>query len=392
MVSRSPLAESAFGYLTDLVEELGPRESATQQELAGAEYLATQLEGFGYSVELQPFAIKTLSAELSGLTIDAQEFQTPDVIPLVSSPEGDASGSLVAIGLAREGDLPEEGLVGKIALAQRGLITFQEKVTRAAEAGALAVVIYNNIPGNFQGVLTRPTAIPALAISQRDGQRIEEMLDAGSVTASVSVKTITQTSHNVVATKPGLGTGSENKTVVLGGHYDTVPNVSGANDNSSGTAVVLALAQELAQESLPFAVRFIGFGSEELGLRGSQHYVASLSEDEKDGIIAMFNFDALGSGRQAGVLGDVELTNLAMAQASEIGIGVRIGGGLQGGGSDHQTFSLAGIPALMFFAPDFSRIHTAADTLEFINPGLLGDAAELALAMLRSPDFLKVLD
>ena len=381
-----------MSYLTYLVEELGPRESATQQELAAAEYLASQLEGFGYSVELQPFTMKTLSDELSGLTIDGPEPQTPDVIPLISSPEGDASGNLVAIGLAREGDLPQEGLVGKIALARRGLIPFQEKVTRAAEAGASAVVIYNNIPGNFRGLLTRPAAIPAVAISQGAGQRIEELLEAGPVTASVSVKAIIQTSHNVVATKPGSGTGSENKTVVLGGHYDTVPNVSGANDNTSGTAVVLAIAQALAQESLPFAVRFIGFGSEELGLRGSQHYVASLSEEEKEATIAMFNFDALGSGRQAGILGDVELTNLAMEQAIDVGIGVRVGTGLQGGGSDHQSFSMARIPVLMFFAPDFSRIHTSADTLEFVDPGLLGDAAELALAVLRSPDFLKVLD
>ena len=381
-----------MGYLTYLVEELGPRESATQQELAGAEYLASQLEGFGYLVELQPFTIKIVSAELSGLSIDGTGPQAPGVIPLISSPEGDASGSVVAIGLAREGDLPQEGLTGKIALVQRGLIPFQEKVDRAAEAGALAAVIYNNLPGNFRGVLSRPTAIPAVAISQRDGERIEELLEAGPVTASVSVKTITLTSHNVVATKPGPETGSANKTVVLGGHYDTVPNVSGANDNSSGTAVFLAIAQELAQESLPFAVQFIGFGSEELGLRGSQHYIASLSEDEKDSIIAMFNFDALGSGRRAGVLGDVALTNLAMEQANDLGIAVRIGGGLRGGGSDHQTFSSAGIPVLMFFAPDFSRIHTAADTLEFINPSLLGDAAELALAVLRSPDFLTVLD
>lgn len=355
----------------------------------------SQLEGFGYSVELQPFEIQTLSAELSGLTIDGPdggpESRSLDVIPLVSSPEGEASGRLEPIGLAREGDLPPEGLAGKIALVQRGLIPFQEKVTRAAEAGALAAVIYNNIPGNFRGVLTAPTSIPAVAISQGEGERIEELLEAGTVTASVSVRAIQRTSHNVVATKPGPS-GSENRTVVLGGHYDTVPNVAGANDNSSGTAVILALAQELAEESLPFAVKFIGFGSEELGLIGSRRYVESLPQEEIDDIIAMFNFDALGSGRQAGILGDAEMTNLAMEQAEERGIVVTVGGGLQGGGSDHLSFSSVGIPVLMFFAPDFSRIHTSSDTLEFVDPGLLGDAAAVALALLRSPDFLAALD
>ncbi|PCJ12171.1 MAG: hypothetical protein COB10_07770, partial [Planctomycetota bacterium] len=104
---------------------------------------------------MQPFTITSLSAELSELSIDvltntldeSQEPQTTDVIPvipLISSPEGEASGSLVAIGLGMEGDLPQEGLAGKIALIQRGVIQFQEKVDRAAEAGALAAVIYNN--------------------------------------------------------------------------------------------------------------------------------------------------------------------------------------------------------------------------------------------------------
>ncbi|HIM38006.1 MAG TPA: M20/M25/M40 family metallo-hydrolase [Dehalococcoidia bacterium] len=396
------LAESALGYLTYLVEELGPRESATQQELDGAEYLASQFEGFGYSVEMQPFTITSLSAELSELSINAQpdtldESKDPQntdvipVIPLISSPEGKASGSLVAIGLAREGDLPQEGLAGKIALIQRGLIQFQEKVDRAAEAGALAAVIYSNIPGNFHGVMSSTPSIPALAISQLDGQTIEELLEAGEVTASVSVKGIFQTSHNVVATKPASGNSLfDHASVVLGGHYDTVPNVSGANDNSSGTAVVLALAEALAQDSLPFILRFISFGSEELGLVGSQHYVDSLTEDEKDGIIAMFNFDALGSGRATGVLGDVELTALAIEKAGEEGISVQAGRGLQGGGSDHMSFAQEGIPVLMFYGPDFSRIHTSSDTLEFVKPGLLGDAAGLALAILRSPYFLAV--
>lgn len=374
------------------MEELGPRESATEQELAAAEYLASQLEGLGYSVELQPFTITNLSPELSSLTIDGLEPQSLAVIPLISSPEGEASGGLVAIGLAREGDFPLEGLTGKVALIQRGLIPFQEKVDRAAAAGAIAAVIYNNIPDNFQGVMPRSAAIPALAISQGDGERIEALLESGAVTASVSVKATVETSHNVVATKPGSGSATGNKSVVLGGHYDTVPNVAGANDNSSGTAVVLALAQELAQETLPFTVRFIAFGSEELGLLGSQHYVESLSDEEQQGIIAMFNFDALGSGRQAGVLGDVELINLALEQADKVGISVRAGGGLQGGGSDHINFSRVGIPVLMFYAPDFSRIHTSSDRLEFVRPGLLGDAAELALALIKSPDLLIALD
>ena len=44
----------------------------------------------------------------------------------------------------------------------------------------------------------------------------------------------------MIADKPG--TAGDGRVVVLGGHYDTVPNVPGANDNGSGIATLLTMA------------------------------------------------------------------------------------------------------------------------------------------------------
>ena len=155
--------------------------------------------------------------------------------------------------------------------------------------------------------------------------------------------------------------------------------------------MLLTVAAELAEVDLPFTVRFIAFGSEELGLRGSRHYVASLTGTELESIRAMFNFDALGSGERLGVLGARQLTDLAVAQGQALDIDLRVSGGLQGASSDHQSFVDASIPVMMFLSEDFSRIHTPADTLEFVVPGLLGDAVELTLSLLKSDDFATVL-
>jgi len=65
-----------------------------------------------------------------------------------------------------------------------------------------------------------------------------------------------RTSRNVIAEKPGAGEG----VVVLGGHYDSVSGMAGANDNASGTAVLLAIAHKLANVDLPFTLRFVPFG------------------------------------------------------------------------------------------------------------------------------------
>ena len=384
---RNAPTDTAFAYLVELVEELGPRESATEQELAAAEYLAARLEGFGYTVELQPFTMEQLSGELSIPVLVTPGPEKVEAIPLLRSATGEVSGMLVPVGLAQERDIPEGGLEDKIALAERGLITFEEKVNRAAEAGAVAVVIYNNQPGKFQGILQTPGRIPALAISQADGRRIEGLLSSGAVEVDLAVKTEKRVSRNVVAEKPGPG----DDVVVLGGHYDTVPGISGANDNGSGTAVLLTVAGELSREPLPFTLRFIAFGSEELGLMGSQHYVDSLTGAQRGRIKAMFNFDALGNGG-LGILGDRELTGLAVVEAAARLINVTTSAGLQGGGSDHMSFDDAGIPVIMFFAEDFSRLHTPADTLAFVDPGVLGDAAGLALALLKPQDFPAILN
>jgi aminopeptidase YwaD len=382
------LTEQAFTYVTVLSEVLGPRESATAQELAAAEYLASQFESFGYSVTLQTFQVQRLSRDKSGLVLEQpgpeKVPEKIEVVPLAGSASAEVSGVLVPVGLARSQDLPESGLEGKIALVKRGIITFEEKVNRVRDAGAAGIVLYNNRPGSFQGALLSQGTIPAVAISQEEGERIEELVAAGEVAVSLSVQTEMLPSRNVVAERPGPG----ERIVVLGAHFDTVPGIPGANDNASGTAVVLTIAKELARDPVPFTLRFVAFGSEELGLLGSRHYVDSLSAAERGRVEAMFNFDALANGERLGVLGSNELTGLALEEGVVRGIDVRASAGLQGGGSDHASFAEAGVPVLMFFSEDFSRIHTPEDTLSAVNPRLLGDAATLALAVLRSPGFL----
>ena len=78
-----------------------------------------------------------------------------------------------------------------------------------------------------------------------------ELLSQGEVQAAVSVQEAKLPSRNLVAELPG----GQGEVVVLGAHYDTVADTQGANDNTSGLAVLLILAEELASRDLPFRVR-----------------------------------------------------------------------------------------------------------------------------------------
>nr|MBU6863703.1 M28 family peptidase [Streptococcus oralis] len=90
------------------------------------------------------------------------------------------------------------------------------------------------------------------------------------------------TSLNVIAKKkPKNSTGNE-KAVVVSSHYDSVVGAPGANDNASGTGLVLELARAFQNVETDKEIRFIAFGSEETGLLGSDYYVNSLSQKERD--------------------------------------------------------------------------------------------------------------
>ena len=91
--------------------------------------------------------------------------------------------------------------------------------------------------------------------------------------------------------------GSAENTVVVGGHLDSVREGPGINDNASGVAAMLEIADWLKDSGITPAnrVRFAFWGGEEDGLYGSQHYVDELSRAEKEQTAANLNVDMLAS-------------------------------------------------------------------------------------------------
>lgn len=81
--------------------------------------------------------------------------------------------------------------------------------------------------------------------------------------------------------------------LVIGAHYDAFPGSPGANDNASGMAVLLALAQELSRSGCDKAVEVVFFDAEESGRAGSIAYLAECSSEEAAGMV---NLDVCGYG------------------------------------------------------------------------------------------------
>jgi alkaline phosphatase isozyme conversion protein len=99
-------------------------------------------------------------------------------------------------------------------------------------------------------------------------------------------------SQNVIAVK----TGDSPKEIIIGAHYDSGNQGLGADDNASGVAVMLEVAELIADLQTPHTIRFIAFGSEENGLDGSTYYAARMEGRDVDNTLAMVNLDSLAAG------------------------------------------------------------------------------------------------
>jgi len=143
----------AFVILEEILEKLGPKESATDQESATARYLQTKLQGLGTETEIQQFIVEHVALAGMGLTLITPQPMEFAALARGESDLGDVSGILTLVGLAMPGDIPEVGLERRIAFAKRGVITFQSLAENVFEAGGLGLVIYNNLSGPFRDVL-----------------------------------------------------------------------------------------------------------------------------------------------------------------------------------------------------------------------------------------------
>ena len=190
----------------------------------------------------------------------------------------------------------------------------------------------------------------------------------------------TRTARNVV----GYINNKAPQTVVLGAHYDHLghgisgslwtgePAIhNGADDNASGVAGLLRLAEALKEKGPKKSnYLFVAFSGEELGLFGSKYFVDNTPLKWKK-INYMLNMDMIGRLDENGVLlvngvGTSPSWQEAMADINIEGLSIKTSeGGM--GPSDHAPFYLNDLPVLHFFTGQHSDYHKPTDDSELVN-------------------------
>jgi hypothetical protein len=201
---------------------------------------------------------------------------------------------------------------------------------------------------------------------------------------------------NVVAVIPGRDPKLRKEYIVLGAHMDhlglgerhSLGGIEargqvhpGADDNASGTAMVVELARELKKARPKRSILILHFAGEEEGLLGSSYWVQHPTHP-LESVKFMLNFDMVGRldlkapKLMMGGLGAPK-SALEAAQAfapKDFSVSVDVGASV--GGSDHMSFSQAKIPTFFFFTGIHGEYHRPTDTAERINyPGMVRLAA-----------------
>lgn len=392
----------AMDNLTILCDDFGSRFGGTEGERQAAEFLVEKMKAYGLSnVHLEP--VEYVGWRRGEVKLEILEPVQKEIacITLPHSPPAKLEGYVVDMdeGVPDAFDERADEISGNIVLTTsevnpKGVkrwIHRSEKYGRSLMAGAAGFIFVNHYPayGPATGGIGNDAEapIPGISVCMEDGAYIQRLIKRyGAVKIRISSSDACEpmVSWNVVGDLPGVK--EPQKMVLMGSHYDGHDISQGAEDPASGTVSVLEAARVLAKYGgeLPYTIRFIMWGIEEIGLIGSTAYVDAHA-DEMDNVLFYLNMDSAGAVANKGIVlnewAELEprFTQWSQEMALEYGVAQSVNAH-----SDHYPFLMVGVPtggmgsvgAKGFSGRGYG--HTRYDTLDKVTLVNLREAAALA--------------
>ena len=292
-------------------------------------------------------------------------------------------------------------------------------VTRGALPDAPVDSSSMGVPGVVTTVAGVNALIPGLALAKpaswAPAKSSKPKALAVEIFLTTRVDPVEARAWNVAAMLPArAGSPHAREYVVLGAHYDHLGHGGqfsrtpgshavhpGADDNASGTALVLEAARRLRglARAPERNILFLAFGAEEIGTIGSRYWVDNATVP-REAVTAMINADMVGRLRDDHLLVDGTGTAAPwpeLARAADAKLGLDLALGAEGfGASDHTSFTQARIPVAFLFTGVHDDYHQPTDTADKINSAgeerVTTFAARLALAVAQRPERLVFVD
>lgn len=244
--------------------------------------------------------------------------------------------------------------------------------------------------------------IESLETAMKDENSFVSVETGVHVSGRVNVELEKTLSQNVAALLPGNDKNLKDEYVVVGAHYDhlgiggqgsgsraldTVAVHYGADDNASGVAAVIELAEKLAGEKKnKRSIIFAAFGAEEMGLIGSKAFVNN-PPVQTEKMVAMFNFDMIGrldSVSNALSIGGTQTATESEEILNKLNTDFKLAFSGEGvGPSDHASFYLQNIPVFFISTGAHSDYHTPNDNAESINYSGMKKVTEFSYLLIQ---------
>ena len=288
----------------------------------------------------------------------------------------------------------------KLILARRhgaaALMLVADGLPQPAATAAPVALVSGTVTRATADALLGPVGADTATLAARisDRRTPAPLVSTARVRVSPALARVTLPGLNVIGVIAGTDAALTDNAIVLGAHYDHLGRIGGkmhpgADDNASGTAVVVGLARALAASGGAGRTVVVAlFGGEELGLLGSAHHVRQPTVP-LDRTVAMLNFDMVGRLR------DGRLMIAGVESAGGLRELVTRAAGTEGrldlrpspyGASDHTRFYSAGVPVLFFSTGRHDDYHRPTDTPDRIDAAGMARVAALTARVIDELD------
>jgi len=394
----------SWEILSDLVD-IGNRMAGHEGEQAAMERIERAFREHGLrDVSIDRFEIPAWFRGESSLELvghDRRYDSRHELLALPGTPAVEATADLVDVGYGTPAEFDEESVAGKLVVASSGTPAAydrwfhrREKYDEAVDRGAVGFLFRSHMEGCLPptgdiGDEEGEGAIPGVGVSRELGNRLVRYCENSDVEARLSVDCRTETASS--GTVSGVLGPETEQEILVTAHHDAHDIAEGAKDNGCGCALVVELARLLAgiEDQLETRVRFVTFGAEEIGLRGSTRMA---NQCNLSGITGIINLDGIGDSRELAVdtHGFEQLGRLFDAVSEQVDVPIEIKDQMNTH-SDHWSFVRQGVPGVIAYSIGGSDErgwgHTHADTLDKLDKrdlqALAVPLAEAAVTLAR---------
>ena len=319
----------------------------------------------------------------------------------VSTPDGGVDADLVLVRDGQDADYEGIDVSGKIVVLTEETLGFSKfwmgtYVDRAARRGAIGVILIHPMPWPYRISMEAGNSviadrfcerqIPTVCISGIEGLKLMHAIGRGDTRVHLEIWNKVEPGESVIISAIHRGAELPEERIGFVGHRDNA-NTPGANDNGTGSGMLLELARVLCKLQPKRSFEFISSTAEEGVTEGIWQFIQAHKADLQKNMKAVLDTDMVGVGGvpiqvDMGYWPDADplqhpqwLLEMVEQIAEELGYGFgRIN--CEWGYPEEGRFNAIGVPSTVLWQPDDPYYHSVHDTPDHLNPGSIKAVAD----------------